>query len=706
MRKLFFAICFSFYCSTAIAATRGVLDINQAQNQAQALNFEEQQKINEERRNLAKMSKEEMDDYLRERLENVVITSLDNDDGLGGNSSVSIQKSEEALAMEKESQKGFFERIYDNAMSNLKNTSKPREKAPLYTDGKLILPSAAEQALYRQYQNIQDNKPQGPVIETNLPPLNEKVLIPAMEHIPYYFSKIEILPDAFGKFTDTIVVVANNNKVKNGITRAFPKYLLNREGQRQKLSYNLIDVKINGKEIPYKIVNRGNYVFFEPEIDLGLTPGVYQFSFEYTINNIILAYDNFDEFYWNITGNVWNLIIARAGAVIDFPPQTQMLGQIALTGYPGAWNENNVDFVAHPNQKNILAFSAKNPLFIGESVNLIVSVPKGSVNIQSFNGKLLQFISEYGNILFAFLGLLAILGSYLLSWRDFEKNPQKYQKNSTRNPYLMRYVLKNHIDNKNFGIFLLELYRKNIIDIEKNDENIFLVKKTDNYSSLSKNERKAMTYLFANHEAILNVNQNNMFKFKKAMQYILKESKKQATFFKLKLNLPYIAFGLTMLILTQMAISLIESDFSYYFSFFMSIDALLILFISLLFIRFKRKWLNILLKTEAILAIGGTVFFLLAIVNLSSALLILASMIAIFLFANIFSQPDCLLNSALINAQGISKHLKENSDVIALGNEFSRSQATIFALDCEDAYIKAQPHSKLEMVQEIIKFIK
>ncbi len=702
MKKLFFAICFSIYSISAQAEVRGVLDYNQAQTQAHSLSLEEQNSIMRERQKFYQMPAEEMRNYLQERLKNVVVTKFDNEDGLGGSGAMSIEKSPEAKEIEKQANKSFFERVYDNAMNSVINLSKPRPKAPLYSENKKILPSAAEKALYQQIQSMQNQQTSGPVIETTLPPNNTKVLIPAMEHIPYYFSQIEILPDSLGKFTDTIVVVANNEKIKNGLIRAFPKYIINREGERQKLSYNIIDVKINEKSIPYKIIDRGNYIFFEPKYNTPLIPGVYQFSFEYTINNIILSYENFDEFYWNINGNIWNMVIARMGAALSLPAGTEPLGQVALSGYVGNWNENNVEFYSNSNQKNIIGLQSKKPLFIGESVNLILSIPKDMVNITSFNGKLLNFINQYGNILFAFIGFLVIAISYILSWRDFIKNPQKYNY-SSKNPYLMHYVIENKIDLKNYGIFLLELFKKNIIDIEKNEQNIFLIKRTDNFASLNKNEKKALSCLFNNHEATLNINDNNQEKLKSSTFFVIKNIKEQIFKFKLKLCYPYLGFGIAMLILSQIAIALLENNFNYYLSFLLIADILFASFIYLFRINFKEKWIRIFAKTFAIFGLGSTIFLLLAIINLSASIFILASVISIMIFIKQTFTTNVLLKFCAAKANELIKMYKEKRETFSIGNEFFRNQTLIFALNCEDLYDNEQ--SKIPLINKIIEKI-
>lgn len=713
MRKLFLAICFSIislYPVLSNAATKSVSNIDTL-NKENKRNFQQTREIMEEKARFQQMSPEEMEAYLKERLRKVVITDLQGDEGLGGDGAINVQKTPEQLEMEKQAKKGTFERIYDNAMSKLINTSKPRPSAPIYTENETpsagMQPGAADQARQREmwetYQREEWQKANIDVIDAELPPNYEKTLVPAKEHIPYFFSRIDLLTDGLVQVTDTIITVANGQKLKQGIIRAFPKYVYTRLGARQKVDLNLLEVTVNNMPVSYKIIDRNNYIFLEPAQDNELAPGVYEYKFNYTLDNQIFQYDEFDEFYWNLTGSVWNLVIARAGAIIIMPPLTKPLGQSALSGYPGMWSEDAV--LITQEQDNVLGFVSQMPLFIGQGLQMIVSIPKGAISNISFTKKFLRFINSYGDIIFASLGLIAIVVSYFLSWRYIRHNKNRKISGLHKESPLLRYLAKGNIDKKSFGAFLLDLYRKNIIDIEENDNNVLLVKKTDNLKSLSKEERRAMNNLFTGNEAILNINSYSSLKIKRAMTIIDKAIRKKIKLLSLKLNIGYLLFSVGMLMISEFFIAVLSHAVWYNFLFMLGGTIIFALVIWLLKMSFKSKWKNVSAKTWGLLTLLATMFIMLSAVNPITVLILLIIVYTIFEYSKLYAQRGGLLGASVKDAQEYQQLLIRKSKDINNGREFFNNQAAVFALDVEEYYPETEQNKnyyKLDIITSML----
>lgn len=709
MRKLFLAICFSFYfCSfTCWAAVKSVSSVEEAKINSGEKKMQLSQEALNEKEYFRNMSPEQMRQYLNERLFHVVINELDDSAGLGGDGAINIQKSELQQAIEAQNKKSIFEKIYDRAMNNLINTTAPKPAAKIYTDDKISQKNMRPSAVDEMEQNLLSQQQawyqKTGMIDVELPPYNKKTLVPAQEHIPFLFSRIELLPDGLVKVTDTIVVVANGEKVKNSIQRAFPKYVFDREGNRQKVEFNLLGVSINGSPAEYKLSDRNNFVFMEPAQKLQLIPGVYEYQFEYIVDNQIFSYDEFDEFYWNLTGSVWNLVIASAGASVILPPNTQTLGQTALSGYNNYWRDDTVNITQE--QENVLGFVSKTPLFIGQALELIVSLPKGAVSNFSWSQRFLRFINAYGDVLFAICGLFCILTSYIISLYFIQKKQKRTNLRLSKDAPLFRYLAKGVIDKKSFGAFILDLYRKNIVDIEENDQNILLIKKTDNLKSLSKTERKVIQTLFNKGEDILNINSFSLPKIQKAMSWLHKSISKKINILNLKLNSQYLFFSIGMLIFTEVAISFLNYDFGYNFLFLFSTTLSLVFALWLFQIKCKQNWKNKLVKTSAIFWAAATIFVMMAIVNLYTALIISAALVIIQEYSKIYVQRDGLLAAFIKDAQDLAVLLQTRVDAFSLGHDFINNQAAIFALDCEELYVPCARNSavyKLDIMKKLI----
>ena len=713
MRKLFLAICFIFSLLPNISssAIRSMSNMYEAQNASSEDKLKISQELLAEKQYFRNMSQEQMREYLKDRLFQVVLTELDEGDGLGGDGAINVQKSAQQRELEAQNKKSIFEKIYDKAMNNLLNITEPKPAAKLYTDEQNdtlnMRPQAADEAEKLQLQQMMQRQAwlnsNVPMIDVALPPYNQKTLVPAQEHIPYLFSRIELLPDGLVKITDTIIVVANGQKIKESILRAFPKFVFDREGNRQKVDFNLINVSINGTPVDYNLSDRNNYVFMEPAQKLELAPGVYEFQFDYTVDNQLFSYSDFDEFYWNLTGSVWNMIISRAGAAVILPPNTQSLGQIALSGYNGYWREDTVKISQE--QNNVLGFVSQTPLFIGQAMQIIVSLPKGAVSNISWSKKFLRLINAHGDVIFSVFGFASIFLSYLFSWKYIKKNKNISIKGISKDATLLRYLIKGNVDKKTFGAFLLELYQKNIIDIEENDNNILLVKKTDNLASLSKNEKKALQTLFSGEKAILNINSFSLPKLNKAIEIIKQSVLSKIKRLIFKLNGGYIFFSVAMLVFTEASIAYLNYDFAYNFSFLLLSTIMLTFCLWLFQKKIQTPWKNKTAHISAIVLALITAFVMLAVVNLFTIIIIALILIVIQEYSKLYAQRDGLLAAYVHEAQNYATLLKNKADAISLGKDFLKNQAAILALDCESQYqpIEQNKHIyKLDIVNRLI----
>ena len=126
------------------------------------------------------MDAEELNEFLKERLKNAVITSLDDDSGaLNGAAAVSMQQSAEYFQEQAEQNKSTFEKIYENALRRIDEQSGLHNKIN-------FTPGETERQRLEQKRQWQQPKPDFAVMDILLPPDNNKAVVPALEHIPYW----------------------------------------------------------------------------------------------------------------------------------------------------------------------------------------------------------------------------------------------------------------------------------------------------------------------------------------------------------------------------------------------------------------------------------------------------------------------------------------------------------------------------------------
>ncbi len=607
--------------------------------------------------------------YLIERLRGAVIMKQDANSASNGSSATSVVEDELPDEYKK---KTFYEQVYEDA---IKRATAKSDDISNDIDPRILQPELWEQS----NQDIPLD-----ALAVPLPPYDEKVAVPPYEHIPYLFSRIEVLPSGLLKIDETIIVVSNAKKLRYPLSRALPSHRVNRDGSGHKIDVSINEVTVNDYPIDYKIIEKGGNIVITPSVNVSLDAGIYKYKFSYVIDRQIAHYDNFDELNWNVSGGNWNLIISRIGATVILPYGKEPIAQRALVGYPFHYSQERT--VMNREATNIIGFSSKVPLFVAESMPITVVLPKGVVETPSWSKKLDWLLIDYGNIIIPLIGFLAILLSYWASWKYIQNHNKKIPIRLHKTPQMIRYLIQGHFDSRAFGAFLLDMFRKNIIDIQKNDKRIMLVKRTDNLKTLSKKEKLAIKAIFAK-EPVFTINSSSMPKLKQAMGLIKENTITSFNLFTRKLTALYVLCGCGMLLFTEIFTAHTMIDPNKKFAMMITMTIGIGMYLILYNISWKKKWANLLIKAISAIMILVNLIMLSGICSIWGALLILASLIAIMFFDKLYRKRNGLVKTNIAEAQLLQKYLAENSESIALGRDFIAQQANIFAVGVENKYI-------------------
>ena len=706
MKKLFFAICFigtAAWAAAVFAATREV---------SNPIEFEKmksgQNRPAPARHDYSDIpdTAEEFIDYITDRAQKVTKmpqSSIDN------NSGMSIIHSSDYLAQQAQEGKSTFEKIYEEALSkiSLDDYSRPADILPSSgssapSDGQLLSEIALQQN-YRQPDQLDFD-----VIKVELPN-GETVTAPAKEHIPYLSSKIEIMPNGLVRIRESVTVIANGEKLRYGLSKALPKYSISREGVRNSTIPYLNGVKINNPEIEYTLRDKGDRFLITPKKQFPLQPGIYTYEFDYILDRKLWYYDQFNEFYWDVTGSYWNLAISKAIATVRLPVNIRPVGQTIMLGFLPDRISDQGTVVSLNKQNNALGFVSLVPLLAGEGMHMLVRIPKQGFIDPDFNKKFKWFMEDYGDILFALLGLAAISGAYLLSWRNIDRSASDNAKiKFQRTPALYRMLAKGVYDKTSFGAFLLDLYRRGILDIQKNEKGITLIKRTDNLGSLSSLARKAVRQIFPGKEAALSLTPDNALKLKRASALIEKETFKGFKWLLLKLNSGYVLFSCLMMFLAELAMVYMKVDMWQAFGVLFSASITVAFYWGIFNLRVKNAALRIALRVFSLLLITLAVLVMSVHIHLISALLILAMIYTIFTYSKLFAKREGLIRHNIKEAKDMALRLRNDAEKIILGHRFAANQPNIFALDAAASYAKLPQIAtvyKLDVMSEIISLL-
>ena len=691
MKKLFFTICFTTCFCVLQHAKAGVSTIDEAiiDNQESKPIVSTMPEGLPDPNNL-----QEVRDFFKKRFETAVISDAADLGDLNKSNAMDVQHSAEYIENLREQKKSVFEKIYDHLIGHLD------EKEAHFSP---------DTVFYEQIKPTEEQKgqvlPNIPVVEVKLPNGTE-VVAPAREHIPYLLSSYQILPTGMIDVEEDIVVIANGKHLKNGLIKSMPKFTTSRSGVKKKIELTLLSVSLNGREIPYKLQEIGDRVVFVPKAKYELESGIYTYHFHYLLDRKLWYYDTFTEFYVDIANGYNNLVTASANAIISVPDGRTFLSQLALAGSKGNLSANRT--VIAQLSSNALGFASVEPLRADENMHILVSLDKNIFNAPNLSKRFVWFVTDYGDILFAFLGFIIIFISYYYSWKWIKQNKSRLNIHFKQTASLNRYIFKNIYDKRSFVSALLDIVHYKVIDIKKEGPIYLIIKQTDSLKSLPKSLKTLMKTLFSKTDTSLEISAKNKLKFDRA--YNIHRSYIQ-TYLKLlawRMNIYYLAFSLSMLFLTIYAISYIALN---------PLETFMILSFSLLTTAFylwilhypfAKKWLRFLLRAIAVIFVVSTILIISVYIHLLAALLLTAIIEVVIEYSVRFSAKNGLIKTKTRDITNLYQYLKTNIQNISQTKEFDVQQANIFAFELDDVYAprtQENRYSKLGTARELLEVL-
>lgn len=140
--------------------------------------------------------------------------------------------------------------------------------------------------------------------------------------------------------TEKLKVNVKGDRIKRGIFRSLPSRR-DINGQNIYVKYDVSDVRKNGKKEEYHTKREnGNYVIYIGDKDVLLEPGIYDYEITYDTYRQIGFFENFDELYWNATGNDWVFPIDKVTATFNLPAPAGILQSACYTGSAGSTDQN------------------------------------------------------------------------------------------------------------------------------------------------------------------------------------------------------------------------------------------------------------------------------------------------------------------------------------------------------------------------------
>lgn len=240
-------------------------------------------------------------------------------------------------------------------------------------------------------------------------------------YIKDFQTEIVVNKDSSLLITEKITADCDNLPDKHGIFRILPTQINTTEGAI-KTPIKLISITdFNNKPIKYSTIqNSSDHTVSWKIGDPNKTvTGENYYKITYLVKNAI-RFENpqFDELYWNLNGNFWDLEADNFVAKIILPSEvTQQNSQVEYyTGFLGEKSKNLATYIW--TNDNTLQFSSTQTLMPKQGITASVTFPKGI-----FTPYKPSLIEKYGQSLWFLLPIFVFIGCLFL-WLKYGKDPR------------------------------------------------------------------------------------------------------------------------------------------------------------------------------------------------------------------------------------------------------------------------------------------
>jgi uncharacterized membrane protein YgcG len=240
-------------------------------------------------------------------------------------------------------------------------------------------------------------------------------------YIKDFESEIQVNKDSSLLITEKITADCDNLPNKHGIFRILPTQINTTEGII-KTPIKLISITdFNDKKLKYSTITDSvdHTVTWKIGDPNKTVTGVNYYKITYKVKNAIrFGNTNFDELYWNLNGNFWEIETDNFVSKIIFPSEiTQQNSEVDYyTGFLGNQDKSLAKYEWLDN--NTLQFSSTQTLIAKQGITASITFPKNIFLLYKPN-----FIEKYGNNLWFLLPILVFIICFIIWW-EYGKDPK------------------------------------------------------------------------------------------------------------------------------------------------------------------------------------------------------------------------------------------------------------------------------------------
>lgn len=341
----------------------------------------------------------------------------------------------------------------------------------------------------------------------------------AEERIREFNSDVRIARNGTLTVVETIKVATEGNVIKRGILRDFPTTYRNNLGQRTTVGFDVQSVIRDGQPEAFAVENLSNGKRVRTgKADVFLDNGDHTYVITYTTNRQLRFDKDFDELYWNVTGNGWPFPIDFASARITLPSEATFGKHFMYTGVQGTTGAGDAE--VWDERPGSIAFRTTRPLAAGEGLTVAADFPKGVVDAPSEATRAAWWLRDWGPLFAGLAALGGLLFYQLRAWWVAGRGPAAgtvvplFTPPDDMSAAACRYVARMGMDNRAFTAAIVQSAVAGQLHIDKADGGWFAkdtttLSRTRGGTPLRRAEQEMLDALISTDTGSLELKQEN-----------------------------------------------------------------------------------------------------------------------------------------------------------------------------------------------------
>ena len=257
---------------------------------------------------------------------------------------------------------------------------------------------------------------------------------------------------------------------RHGIYREIPT-VYERNSGRYLLRLDVKEVLMDGQSVPYKIESRTPNLRIKIGDPDQRISGQRIFTIVYSTDRAINFFDESSEFYWNVTGDGWDVPIRKANLSLVGPANYDA-NAARITCYTGSTGSSNTENCRMVSQANTVQMES-GYLEPGQGMTIAVEFPKDMIAVPTTKEKIKWFLQDNGIL---GLPILAFIIMFIL-WYRKGKEPKgrgtvipQYKPPRGLSPMEMQMLEKQGSTNTSITATIIDLARRGYLKIVYGEE--------------------------------------------------------------------------------------------------------------------------------------------------------------------------------------------------------------------------------------------